>query len=82
MNNLQATTALVKMFRKHPELESEAMAVVDFIAELTALAVLASNNLSIAARELKDHQIIPHNAQVVSDKLEALYDNGRGEGDY
>lgn len=55
MNNLQATTALVKMFRKHPELESEAIAeVVDFIAELTALR-LASNNLSTAARELKDH---------------------------
>lgn len=82
MNNLQATTALVKMFRAHPELEAKALELVDYIAELTALAVMASDNLNLAARELKDHQAIPHNAQVIADKLAKLYDDGRGEGDY
>lgn len=82
MNNIEATTVLVKMFRQHPELEAQAMEVIGFIGELNALAVLASDNLNIAARELKNHQTIPHNAQVVSDKLAKLYDDGRGEGDY
>lgn len=49
--------------------------------ELTALAVMATDNLTVAARKLSDDPVITNNAMVLRNKLDALYDDGRGEGE-
>lgn len=41
----------------------------------------ATDNLTVAARKLSDDPVITNNAMVLRNKLDALYDDGRGEGE-
>lgn len=79
LTNAQAFTLLIKLGRKSPEAAEAAEAVMDYIAELTAVASLADSNLRDAARKLPD-SVTAHNSRVVSEKLERLIEQSPSHG--
>lgn len=72
MNSGQAYAILISVQREHPDLHESLESVMDYIAQLSVVADLARDNLNLAARKLRDDQIIPHNAELIDAQLDAL----------
>lgn len=72
MTNGQAFSTLLQIQRSNPELSAVVQSVMDYITDLSAVAGLASDNLTLAARELPRNPVIQQNAGIVSDTLATL----------
>lgn len=80
MNNGQAFAALLRIKRSNPEHGELVESVMDYITDLAVAADLAGDNLALAARQLQNDRIIPHNARIVANQLDELISRGPSHG--
>jgi hypothetical protein len=72
MHQGQVFAKLIAIQKQHPETTDVVDAVMKYVTELGVVAGLATETLSMAARELPDHRIVAHNAGLIEDRLAAL----------